>query len=289
MRHCIGFLIALLLFPSQVAAEDDRLDLPTAESHLTQIELAVSAGRVTQAGSMLQWLEGRIPDELQARRSLLLAELHMAKGDSQAAADALANIPAETSDQCRYAGIAGWLAYGHRDWNQAISMLAKSVEACPDDPGRWNLLGLALIQKNETTAALEAFDQALTVAPDNPSLLNNRALAYAYSGKTSAALADLERAVSMGNDTGIIANLSMMRANAGLDAPLEPLQDPQTQSAILAKAGDGARAADRHEVARAYYAQALLQSERFDKELWARATLQSAGPEIISEDRTITP
>ncbi|HMT41003.1 tetratricopeptide repeat protein [Sphingorhabdus sp.] len=289
MQRCIGLLAILLLTPTSVTAEEVRLDRIEAESQLAQIELAISAGRATQAGSMLQWLEGRLPEALQARRMLLLAEMHMAAGDSNAAQQALEKVPSDESDHCRYGGVAGWLAYQKSDWNLAITMLAKSVEACPEDPGRWNLLGLALVRKSETSAALEAFNQALVLAPNNPSLLNNRALAYAYAGKTGAALADLERAAAIGNDLGITANLAALRANAGLEAPLEATQDPQTQTVILANAGDGARAADRNEAARAYYAQAILQSERFDSELWTRANFPESKIQAVSKNRNTTP
>lgn len=287
MRCSIGLLTALLLLPATLVAEDRRLDALEADVHLVEVEMAIAAGRVTQAQSMLHALEQQLPEEFQSRRTLLLAELHMVTGDNKASAEAMARVPAGVSDQCRYGGIAGWLAYQRRDWNQAIAMLAKSVRACPDDPGRWNLLGLALVQKNETAAALEAFDQALVFAPHNPSLLNNRALAYAYAGKTGAALTDLERAASIDNETGIMANLSALRANAGLAAPLESSQDSQTQSIILAKAGDGAIAADRQDAARSYYARALLQSEQFDRELWFRATAPAS--ETLSEDRNAIP
>lgn len=289
MLRSIGFWSILLWSPATATVEGTRLDPAEAESQLAQIELAISAGRVTQAGSMLQSLEGRLPEALQTQRMLLLAEMHMAEGDSNAAQQALDKVPLDGSDLCRYGGIAGWLAYQKGDWNLAISMLAKSVEICPDDPGRWNLLGLALVRKHETTAALEAFNQALVLAPDSPSLLNNRALAYAYAGKTGAALADLERAVAITNDLGIMANLSTVRANAGLEAPLEARQDAHTRTVILTKAGDGASAADRGEAARAYYAQAILQSERFDPKLWERAHNPAYEIQVESEDRNTIP
>lgn len=284
MQRSIGILAILLLNPASVVAEEPPLDAVESESQLAQVEMAISAGRVTQAASTLQWLESRLPEALRTRRMLLLAEMYMASGDSNAAQEALERVPSDDNDLCRYGGVAGWLAYQKNDWNLAISMLGKSVEACADDPGRWNLLGLAFVRKNETAAALEAFNQALVLAPDNPSLLNNRALAYAYAGKTGAALADLERAAAINNDLGIIANLSALRANAGLDAPLEPAQDAQTRTVILANAGDGARAADRNDVAQSYYAQAILQSERFDSELWERANSPAPRTETVSED-----
>lgn len=289
MRRRIGLLVICLCVPAWVVAGERPLNSEEAQSQLSQIELAISAGRVTQAGSMLQAIQERLPAEYQVRRSLLLAEMHMATGDNKAASQALVDVPANISDQCRYGGIAGWLAYLNRNWNEAISMLAKSVDACPNDPGRWNLLGLSLVQKGEMAAALEAFDLAVAQAPNNPSLLNNRALAYAYAGKTDAALADLERAASVDDDIAIMANLSALRANAGLEAPLEPSQNSQTRTLILAKAGDGASAAERNDAARSYYAQAILQSERFDNELWTRATSHASEPETVSEDRNIIP
>lgn len=288
MRFCIGYSVLLALTPLPVLADDIVLTPVEADSQLTQIELAISAGRLTQAGSMLQSLETRLPDEFASRHGLLTAELHMASGDVAAAKKAMAKLPTDISDTCRYGGVAGWLSYQTGDWNGAIAMLAKSVQACPGDAGRWNLLGLALVRKEEIPAALEAFDQALVAAPDHPALLNNRALAYAYSGKSGAAIGDLERAASIaGDDNSILSNLAILRANAGLDAPLADAQDSQTQSMILAKAGEGASAADRHAAARSYYAEALLRSERFDQTLWTKATTRS--PDNSYEDENITP
>lgn len=240
---------------------------------LTQVEMAISVGRLTQAESMLNGMKHSLPEGLSERHALLSAELHMASGDVAAANREIAALSPETAEPCRYGGIMGWLAYQTGDWNRAISMLAKSVDACPDDAGRWNLLGLALVRKQEMPAALEAFDQALILAPAHPALLNNRALAYAYSGKSGTALSDLEKAAAIAPDnSGIIANLAVMRANSGLDAPLANGQDPQMQALILEKAGEGASAAARYDSARSYFAEALLRSERFDPSLWARAT-----------------
>jgi Flp pilus assembly protein TadD len=290
MHCCIRYFAALLLlFAVPIAAENSRLHVPDAESQFVQIELAIAAGRLTQAEAMLQSLEQQLPDESRGRHMLLFAELNMAKGDSDATARALTKVPADIADQCRYGAIAGWLAYQEHQWNQTITMLAKSLEICPGDPGRWNLLGLALVQKNEMAAALEAYDQALTVAPNNPSLLNNRALAYAYSGNTAAALTDLEKAASFSNETAIMANLSTLRANAGLEMPFKPSQDAQTLSIIFASAGEGANAAERHEAARSYFAQAILQSERFDNDLWTKANSTAVRSITKSEDRTANP
>ena len=268
-----GFALALALAPAVAIATDKALGDDEIESQLVQIELAISAGRLTQAASMLQGLDGKYPGKFQERHAILSAELHMASGDAVAAAKAIAAMPDPTSDPCRYGGVTGWLAFQGGDWNRAISMLATSVEACPDDPGRWNLMGLALLHKNEMSAALEAFDKALSFAPSHPALLNNRALAYAYSGEAGAAIIDLEQAAHFAPDNvGIIANLALLKSNSGLDALLPQVQDSQAQALIWQKAGDGALAAKRNDVARAYYTQALLRSERFDPELWARST-----------------
>lgn len=273
MRYCIGLLVLLALAPFPALADEPQLATADAESQLTQIELALTAGRLTQAGSMLHALDGRLPNELGTRHKLLSAELHMASGDAVAAASAIDGLSIEDGDPCRFGGVSGWLAYQAGDWNRAISMLSKSVEACPDDAGRWNLMGLSLVRKAEAAAAIEAFDQALFLAPNHPALLNNRALAYAYLGMAGAAIADLERAVSIADgDSAIMANLAVLRANSGLEAPLTQGQDPQTQSLLLARAAEGASAADRHAAARSYYARALLRSERFDPDLWAKAT-----------------
>lgn len=266
-------LLLLAIAPAPALADSSALPEQATETALEQIELAIAAGRLVQAGSMLNGIQSDLSANQVERHALLSAELYMATGDAAAAANAIAPLSANTAEPCRYGAVAGWLAYQAGDWNRAITMLAKSVETCTADPGRWNLLGLALMHKNELPAALEAFDHALMLAPAHAALLNNRALVHAYSGQTEAAIAGLERAAQLEPaNGGIIANLAVLKANIGMTPDVDGAQSPQIQAMILEKAGQGALAADRVEVARSYFTEALLRSERFDQNLWASAT-----------------
>lgn len=266
-------LLLLAIAPAPALSDSSTLPDPATESALEQIELAIAAGRLVQAGSMLNGIQSDLSADQVERHALLSAELHMATGDAAAAVKAIAPLSANTAEPCRYGAVAGWLAYQASDWNRAITMLAQSVEACAADPGRWNLLGLALMRKNELPAALEAFDHALILAPAHAALLNNRALVHAYSGQTEAAISGLERAAQLEPaNGGIIANLALLKANIGITPDVNGAQSPQIQAMILEKAGQGALAADRVEAARSYFTEALLRSERFDQNLWASAT-----------------
>ncbi|GEM_PF-1131564 len=266
-------LLLLAITPAPAFADGSTASETDTEIAFEQIELAIAAGRLVQAGSMLNGIQTGLSDKQIERHALLSAELNMAVGDPVAAAKALAPLSADTAEPCRYGAVAGWLAYQSGDWNRAIAMLAKSVETCAADPGRWNLLGLALMRKNELPAALEAFDRALILAPAHAALLNNRALVHAYSGQTEAAIAGLERAAQLEPaNGGIIANLAVLKANVGMTPDVDGAQSPQVQAMILEKAGQGALAADRVEAARSYFTEALLRSERFDQNLWASAT-----------------
>jgi Flp pilus assembly protein TadD len=275
----VRVLLASMLFllvptlAAPVAAQDQGESAETqAEGQLTQIGLAVAAGRLTQADAMLAAFEPRSDERYRERFLLAQAELAMASGDAANAATALEQIGGEAADKCRHGGIAGWLAYQRRDWNRAIAMLGKSVASCADDPGRWNLLGLSLMQKGEGEASIAAFNAALSLLPDDSALLNNRGLAYAYGGNFPAALADLERAFGRQVDSETVAgNLTFIRANLGLDPQILAAGDPSASAAMFAHAGDGADAAARPETARAYYTQAVLLSDRFDSELWKKA------------------
>jgi Flp pilus assembly protein TadD len=284
----LSFLL-LAIAPAPALADSSALPEQATETALEQIELAIAAGRLVQAGSMLNGIQSDLSANQVERHALLSAELYMATGDAAAAAKAIAPLSANTAEPCRYGAVAGWLAYQAGDWNRAIAMLAKSVETCAADPGRWNLLGLALMRKNELPAALEAFDHALMLAPAHAALLNNRALVHAYSGQTEDAIAGLERAAQLEPaNGGIIANLAVLKANVGMTPDVDGAQSPQVQAMILEKAGQGALAADRVEAARSYFTEALLRSERFDQNLWASATsAQSAveqGPIDASHD-----
>jgi Flp pilus assembly protein TadD len=287
VRFALTFVLllaaALVAAPSVASATTPETSaVDEVEGQLTQIGLAIAAGRLIQAEAMLASFKAGDDAPYKERYLLARAELAMASGDAALAEDALAQIGPEASDGCRYGGLAGWVAYQQQDWNRAIAKLGKSVASCADDPGRWNLLGLALMRKGEAAASIAAFNTALSLLPDDNALLNNRGLAYAYSGNFAAALADLERAFGMKVDSATVAgNLTFIRANLGLDPGIETLGDPAASAAMLAHAGDGADAALRPEAARSYYAQAVLLSDRFDGTLWAKA--QAGQKEMKSE------
>jgi tetratricopeptide (TPR) repeat protein len=263
---------ALLLSATPACADGlppERLTAEESEGQLLLIEKALAAGRMVQTDAMLRWLEPRLVDGYRNRFNLLLAEYFLAREDAASAEAAIAPVDGALVDSCRFSGIWGWIAFQKRDWNRAIAMLANAVDACPGDPGRWNLLGQALTKRGEYAASIEAFDAALTAAPFQAAVLNNRALSLAYSGEMARAISDLEIAVAIAPENLAISdNLAFLRANAGLDMVKGPASD---DARTLAMAGEGALAASRTGIATSYFTQAVLAYDRFDPGLWRKA------------------
>ncbi|MGL5839172.1 MAG: tetratricopeptide repeat protein [Sphingorhabdus sp.] len=264
---CIG---ASLLASAGAAQADPAgtIDAETSKAQMLMVEQALSAGRITQAEAMLGWLRPRLADDYDTRFNLALAEYHLTRGNVAAAQTALSAVDKEKADLCRFFGISGWIAFRARDWNRAIDDLATSIDACPGDPGRWNLLGQALARKGEYTASIEAYDAAIALEW-HPAILNNRGLALAYSGALEAAIGDFGQATALAPANAEIAeNLAFVRALAGM-AFVKPASMLEAHS--LASAGDGAVAARQNATATSYYARAVLAYDRFDAGLWQRA------------------
>lgn len=271
MLRFVQFLI-LAAFVSPLAAQSVPMTANESEGQLLQIEQALAAGRLVQADAMLSGLGPRLAAGYHNRINLLLAELHIAREQIDPAERYLALVDGSLVDSCKYHSAQGWIAYQRHNWQQAVQMVAKAVMQCPSDAGRWNLLGQALSNLGEYAAGIEAYDAALELAPDHPAILNNRALAYAYGGSPDQALADLDRAAQVDPlNLQFQQNRAFLRANLGLPVEDQVYAQSQNAGSMLAMAGDGARTAQRHDAAAAYYAQALLKLERFDPELWRRA------------------
>ena len=87
------------------------------------------------------------------------------------------------------------------EWESAISLLRKVVEAVPGNSRLHNTLGIALSSAGEADAAAEQFRRALQLEPTYPSALKNLALHEMSRNRTDAAKPYFERllAVSAGD------------------------------------------------------------------------------------------
>ena len=87
----------------------------------------------------------------------------------------------------KHASVTGDAAGAERHAEQAVRKDPRSVEA-------WLLKGDLLRNKNDTSAALKAYDEAIKVRPNSLAALNSRANAFTALGKYAEAKADLDAA-----------------------------------------------------------------------------------------------
>ena len=94
-------LLLLAIAPAPALADSSALPEQATETALEQIELAIAAGRLVQAGSMLNGIQSDLSADQVERHALLSAELYMTIGDAAAAANAIAPLSANTAEPCR--------------------------------------------------------------------------------------------------------------------------------------------------------------------------------------------
>jgi Flp pilus assembly protein TadD len=112
--------------------------------------------------------------------------------------------PASRSGTALNAGKAN-LAYGLRaqmalesgDFNSAVDLSEKAVEASPEDATVRGLLGNAYFAAGRFASAEAAYGDALSLAPNQPQLLLKRALVQIAQGKNSQAIILLQSARNM--------------------------------------------------------------------------------------------
>ncbi|MFN3620934.1 tetratricopeptide repeat protein [Sphingorhabdus sp.] len=269
MKH-YGYGLLLLLSTAPVLAAqpaDSPLNAPTL--YLQQVDKAIREGRLTQAEQMIGLLEQLGPGAFADDLALLKAEHAIARMDVASAGTALAGIRNLERNVCRVYAAKGWVAANQQALDEAIVALAKATTDCPDDAGAWNLLGLAFIGKGETSAAKEAFEQALALEPDNAHVINNHALAILQDGAVDAALRQLDRAVTRSPQDGMIrTNRNFVAGMAGLSPERAQNENDADWSAKLVQFARGAKAAALGIQATALFSRAILTLDRFDETIW---------------------
>lgn len=82
---------------------------------------------------------------------------------------------------------AGQAAYTQGDWPAALTHARAAVTLAPRHAGARNLLGLTLLQSEQSAAAIAELETAVRLDRHNPSLLGNLAQAHATAGQHAAA------------------------------------------------------------------------------------------------------
>lgn len=279
MMRFLAALSSLALLASAVVAEDQGT--PPAESatlYLSQADVALREGRLTQASQMLAWLEQNPTNVIADDLALLKAELAIAQDDADSAAMSLRAVSSDDRNICRLETARGWVASHSNALDSAIVSFGKATENCPDDAGAWNLLGLALIRKGETEAGKEAFARALILAPDSADIVNNHALALVQKGELQLAIRQLAVAAAMApSNQMILANRDFVLGMAGELPVRRPTEGDAQWSRRLISFGKGAKAADHIPHANALFSQALLTLDRFEPDLWSELSGKHEG------------
>lgn len=82
-----------------------------------------------------------------------------------AAAPALANLGDDESDSSDPAFVDGRKAVESQDWNKAVELLTRAVQADPKNADAHNLLGYAYRKKGVFAASFEHYEEALKLNP----------------------------------------------------------------------------------------------------------------------------
>lgn len=78
---------------------------------------------------------------------------------------AIANIGADESDSSDPSFVDGKKAVEAQDWNKAVELLAKAVQADPNNADAHNFLGYAYRRKGAFAASFEHYEAALKLNP----------------------------------------------------------------------------------------------------------------------------
>lgn len=126
------------------------------------------------------------------------------------------------------------LALDSGDFNAAERWATEATRSAEPTASSWTLLGLANLKKNQTGAAIAAFQNALTLEPDDAIALNNLGNAYFAEGRRDEAIAAFEQAIGVQPDFATAQeNLAAARqAPAGRPVPPRQQAVPTQASGI---------------------------------------------------------
>jgi Flp pilus assembly protein TadD len=274
------FILAPLVFAAS-ALDAQEVVAPTIDQamYLQQADAALREGRLTQAGQMITWLESNGSEISGDDLALLKAEYAIADRDVVAAAAALSEVKSPERNLCRLQTAKGWVSANLHAYDDAIVALASAAQACPDDAGSWNLLGLVLMRKGESDAAAEAFGRALGVAPNDAGILNNYALALLQKGQLELSIKHLTIAADASPENPLVtANRDFVAGMLGQTPERGPQDSDAVWSARLVSYAQGAKAATNDRQASALFSRAVLTMDRFDQKIWSEISPSEQRP-----------
>lgn len=265
------FFTPLIVASTSVRGQENVTPVVDQSVYLQQADIALRDGRLTQAGQMIARLETNGVENSRDDVALLRAEYAIASRDVAAAETALKAISGSESNLCRLQTAKAWVSANRRVYDDAIIALADAGDACPEDAGIWNLLGLVLMRKGESDAAAEAFEKARSLAPEDAGILNNHAMAMLQRGDIDLAMQQLEFAAAASPDNDMVAaNRDFVSGMLGFTPTRRPQESDAVFSKRLVNYAQGAKAAANDRQANTLFSRALLAMDRFDQKIWAQ-------------------
>ncbi|MBI3554070.1 MAG: tetratricopeptide repeat protein [Elusimicrobia bacterium] len=100
-------------------------------------------------------------------------------------------------------------------WTSSWALCTYSVEAVPNCGWTRNALGTFLLQKGESQAALDRFDEAVRLRPGYAQARNNLGIALSEAGRAAEALEQLRSALRLEPDLIVDYNIGVVLAKTG--------------------------------------------------------------------------
>src|ERR1044071_7750059 len=122
---------------------------------------------------------------------------------------------ADQTEAYKYA-VEGRAAAKNKQWDKAINLFKKAVDADPKEANNHINLGLAYKGAGKLDDAANSFTKAIEAEPNNPAGYMNRGIVYISQNKYDKAIEDLTRAIKEDKETNVPAH--RFRAFAYLEA-----------------------------------------------------------------------
>ena len=107
---------------------------------------------------------------------------------------------ASLNQQLRHALQLAHAHFQHGNITQAASVCHQIIQALPEQPEAWHLLGVIELQQGNIEVAIASLQRALKARPNNPEYLGNLAFAYHEKGEFDAALRHYAKALRIAPD-----------------------------------------------------------------------------------------
>ena len=206
-RRCVLAVVVACAVPALPQAPADPL---------AQARALLDAGKATESESVLRGYLAAHPESADAHYLLGYALFREQKAtESLAEFTAGAKFRAPRADELKVVA-ADYVMLG--DYSDADKWFSQVVAETPNDADAWYLLGRTKYNENEFTAAISAFEHALTLRPKYVEAENNIGLAWKELNDREKARAAFQAAIDWQGDTPVDAqpflNLGRLLADA---------------------------------------------------------------------------